>query len=252
MSNLEMLTLNIKIEEIKFVDGNCLNNDILNHLPKLNHFIFNIQSRMYDYNQTDIRSNEDIQNTFKNFQNHKIISCVDYFPEESFGQCHYYSCPYIMKNYDNISNHFPGGLFKCVTKISLYDERPFQHEFFLKISQSFPLLEQLTIENFQSQNEKSVDDNNQHLPIIKYPYLTKLNLIHVHDDYIEQFLFHSKSSLTNYIFLWVRYDALQRVSNHFTREQTRINSAKIKHFFRFDRHDLSEDFCQYFPNLQSY
>ncbi|CAF3503625.1 unnamed protein product [Rotaria sp. Silwood2] len=67
MSNLEMLTFNIRIDEKKFVDGNCLNNDILNHLPKLNHFIFNIQSRIYDYNQIDIRPNEDIQNTFKKF-----------------------------------------------------------------------------------------------------------------------------------------------------------------------------------------
>ena len=139
MSNLEILILNIRIEEKKFVDGNCLNNDILNHLPKLNHFIFNIQTRIYDYNQTDIGSNEDVQNTFKSFRNHKIISCVDYFPEENFGQCHYYSYPYTMKNY-NISNYFPGGLFRCVTTISLFDERPFQHEFFLKSLNQFRYL----------------------------------------------------------------------------------------------------------------
>ncbi|CAF2782687.1 unnamed protein product [Rotaria sp. Silwood2] len=157
-----------------------------------------------------------------------------------------------MKNYDNITNHFPGGLFKCVTRISLFDERPFQHEFFLKISQSFPLLEGLTIQNFQSQNKKSDDDNNEHLPIIKYSHLTKLYLINVHDDYIEQFLFHSKSVLTNYISLSVQHDALQRATNHFTREQTRINSAKISHFFLPGRHDLSKDFRQYFPSLQSY
>ncbi|CAF4896155.1 unnamed protein product, partial [Rotaria sp. Silwood2] len=193
--------------------------------------IFNIQSIIYDYNQTDIRSNEDIQNTFKNFQNHKIISCVDYFSEENFCQCHYYSYPYTMKSYENISNNFPGGLFKSVTKISLFDERPFQHEFFLKISQSFPLLEQLTIANLRTQNKKSDDDNNEHQPIIKYPHLTKLYLINAHDDYIQQFLLHSKSVLTNYISLSVKYSTLYRVTNDFAREQTRINSVKIKHFF---------------------
>ncbi|CAF3496483.1 unnamed protein product [Rotaria socialis] len=250
MSNLKMLTLNIIIEEKKFVDGNCLNNDIINHLPKLNHFIFNIQSRIYDYNQTDIRSNEDIQNTFKSFQNHKINSYVDYFPEENFGQCHYYSYPYTMKNYGNISNHFSDGLFTCVTKISLFDERPFQHEFFLKISQSFPFLEELTINNLQSQNKKSDDDNNEHLPIIKYPHLTKLYLINAHDDYIEQFLLHSKSVLTNYISLSVRYYTLYTVTNDFTREETKINSAKIKHFFLAGRTIFSKDFREYFPNLK--
>ncbi|CAF1643728.1 unnamed protein product, partial [Rotaria magnacalcarata] len=53
--------------------------------------------------------------------------------------------------------------------------------------------------NLKSQNTKYDDDNNEHLPIIKYPHLTKLNLIGAHGDYIEQFLLHSKSILTNYI-----------------------------------------------------
>ncbi|CAF3254870.1 unnamed protein product [Rotaria sp. Silwood2] len=73
-----------------------------------------------------------------------------------------------MKNDDNITNNFPSGLFKCVRKISLFDKRPFQHDFFIKISQTFPFLEKLCLENFQPQNKKS-DDDNQHLRIIEYP-----------------------------------------------------------------------------------
>ncbi|CAF3155442.1 unnamed protein product [Rotaria sp. Silwood2] len=42
MSNLKRLDLYLIIDENKFIDGNCLNNDIINHLPRLNHFIFNI------------------------------------------------------------------------------------------------------------------------------------------------------------------------------------------------------------------
>ncbi|CAF1446202.1 unnamed protein product [Rotaria sordida] len=253
MSNLKRLDLYLIIDENKFIDGNCLNNDIINHLPRLNHFIFNIQSRIYEYNQTDIRSNEDIQITFKTFPNHKVISCVDFFPEQNFARCHYYSYPYTMENYDKISNNFPGGLFKCVREISLFDERPFQHEFFIKISEAFPFLQKLTLENFQSQNKKS-DEDDQYLSIIEYSYLTELRLLDVHDDYIEQFLFHSKSVLPNNISLSVQYDFLKRVTNHFTREQTRINSAKIKHVFLAGpgQHHLSKDFYQYFPNLQSY
>ncbi|CAF2857008.1 unnamed protein product [Rotaria sp. Silwood2] len=74
------------------------------------------------------------------------------FDEENFARCHYYSYPYTMKNYDKISNNFPGGLFKCVRQISLFDEHPFQHDFFIKISQAFPFLQKLTLENSQPQN----------------------------------------------------------------------------------------------------
>jgi hypothetical protein len=42
-----------------------------------------------------------------------------------------YSYPYTLTYYDDISNNFPGGLFKCVREISLFDERSFEHEFFV-------------------------------------------------------------------------------------------------------------------------
>ncbi|CAF3347794.1 unnamed protein product [Rotaria sp. Silwood2] len=129
----------------------------------------------------------------------------------------------------------------------------FQHDFFTKISQAFLFLQKITLENFQSQNKKS-DEDDQHLPIIEYSYLTELRLLDVHDDYIEQSLFHSKSVLPNNIFLSVQYDSIQSITNHFTREQTRINSVKIKHYFLagLGQQHLSKDFYQYFPNLQSY
>ncbi len=43
-----------------------------------------------------------------------------------------------MKYYKNIINSFPGGLFKYVREIFLFDERPFEHEFFIQIAQAFP------------------------------------------------------------------------------------------------------------------
>ena len=251
MPNLTRLNLYLIMDENHFIDGNSLNNDIINYLPRLNHFIFNIQSRVYEYNQTDIRSNEDFYLTFKSLvPNSEVICCVDYFPKENFGRCHYYSYPYRMDIYDHISNNFPGGLFKCVRKISLFDERPFQHEFFIKISQSFPLLESLTLHNFQSQN-KTADEDNQYLSKIEYRYLRELHLLEVHDDYIEQFLFHSKSILPNNISLSVQCHSLQRVTNHFTREQTKINSAKIQHVFLADppQPHLSNDFYQHFSSV---
>ncbi|CAF1050282.1 unnamed protein product [Rotaria sp. Silwood1] len=52
------------------------------------------------------------------------------FSDES-AQCHFYSCPYTLRYYHNITNSFQGGLFKCVCEVSLFDERPFEHEFFI-------------------------------------------------------------------------------------------------------------------------
>ena len=251
MSNLERLFLSLMIENKEFLDGNCLNNDIVNHLPMLNQFTFNIHSKIYNYKPNDIRSNEDIQRTFQIFPHQQIISCVDYFPEENFGQCHCYSHPYTITTYRNITNNFPGGLFPCVNKIFLFDERPYEHEFFLRLSKAFPLVRELRIENFKAQNEKSSDT--QDLPRIEYSSMTKLYLTEVHDDYIEQFLLDSKAFFRNDLFVAVDLHSLNRVTNHFTRNQMRINTAKIKHLYLFGcQHEISQHFGEYFPNLEKF
>ncbi|CAF1088534.1 unnamed protein product [Rotaria sordida] len=160
--------------------------------------------------------NEDIQLTFTSFKDHRVITCVDYFPQEGYGQCHIYSCPYTLTDYDNITNNFSGGLFNSVRKITLFDERPFEHEFFIQISQSFPFLEELTIFNSEPQQfkqEQESNSGNRKFSIIKYSHLTKLKLVRVHDDYAEQFLFDTKTCLSNYIRLSIDYDRLQRVTH---------------------------------------
>jgi hypothetical protein len=77
----------------------------------------------------------------------KILNIIELFlvliifkKADLFNQCHIYSYPYEWKCYKNITNNFPGGLFKCVYEVSLFDERPFEHEFFLQIAQSFPFM----------------------------------------------------------------------------------------------------------------
>ncbi|CAF1626231.1 unnamed protein product, partial [Rotaria sordida] len=87
------------------------------HMPKLNEFIFNIRSIIPLNNQTHLLSNEDIHRTLTNLTDHQVISCVDYFPSE---------------------------LFKCVQSVTLFDERPFEHTFFMQIAQAFPFLKELT------------------------------------------------------------------------------------------------------------
>jgi hypothetical protein len=251
MLNLEKLDLTLTVfPNNKFIDGFELKKDIINHMVQLNKFTFNIRSCIQCSNQIDLPSNEDIQYTFRDF-NDRIISCVDYFSMDEEGYCHIYSYPYKLNFYKNITNHFPGGIFECVREVSLFDEHPFEHEFFLRIAQSFPLLEILTLSNEKPQNNKQCRESkndNQHLSIIKYSHLTKLNLFETHEDYVEQFLVDTKMSLTNGIYLLVNYQSLQNVTYNFTRDDTRTNCAKVNHVSLYGQSEISQHLKDYFPH----
>ncbi|CAF4727365.1 unnamed protein product, partial [Rotaria sp. Silwood2] len=141
MLNLEELTLYIDVSSFKiFIDGNNLKENIINHLSRLNKFLFNILSIMHLHMKPYLPTNEEIENTFSNFTGNKIISSVEYFPIRQSGQCRIYTYPFTINNYARISNNFSGGLFKYVHEISLFDEHHFEHEFFIRIAQSFPFL----------------------------------------------------------------------------------------------------------------
>ncbi|CAF4595661.1 unnamed protein product, partial [Rotaria magnacalcarata] len=141
MTNLEELNLHLVVYcEKRFIGGYDLTRNIISRLLQLNKFVFNIRSRLPLNDQAYLSSNEDSQRSFNGFKNNKIISCVDYFPDRKEGQCHIYSYPYPAKYYEYITNNFPDGLFKYVREVSLYDERPFEHEFFIKIAKSFPFM----------------------------------------------------------------------------------------------------------------
>ncbi|CAF1569096.1 unnamed protein product [Rotaria sordida] len=78
------------------------------------------------HNQIYLQSKEDIQHTFKDFKDNQVTSYVDYF-QEQYGLCHIYLYPDQLKYYYTVTNNFPGDLFTCVRKISLYNEHPFEH-----------------------------------------------------------------------------------------------------------------------------
>ncbi|CAF3943378.1 unnamed protein product [Rotaria magnacalcarata] len=252
MSNLEQLGLYIRTTiDTTFTDGNHLNRDIINRMPRLNQFTFYIHSFMFICNQLDFPSTEDIQRTFIDFpNNNNIISYVDYFPEAKESQCHIYSYPSFIQYYNNITNNFPGGLFKYVRVISLYDEYPFGHEFFIRIQKSFPFIEELTVINYKSQNEKqSYESNNdsQNLSPVEYSFLNELSIVMVHDDYIEQFLCNTKTYLHNNVLLHINYESLQRVTYNFTREDTQINCAKINELKLYGEICPNCSLQEYFP-----
>ena len=155
MSNLEHLHLHLNVcREKTFVDGNDLKTSILNRLPKLKSFEFNIRSSIYSINQIDLPTNEYIQDTFREFKHKKILSSVDYFPDSNSGECYVCSYPLTMTCYERITNNFSGQLFQSVFEVTLSDERSFEHEFFLRIAQSFPFMRKLTVINEKPQNDK--------------------------------------------------------------------------------------------------
>lgn len=258
MSNLESLGLYLMVRDHyqrdKFIDGDDLKNNVIDHLPRLNKFVFNIYS-MTRFNQINFVSNEDIQNTFINFKVNQIISCVNYFNDKKVGRCHIYTLPYTMKYYKHIANNFPGGLFKCVREITLSDIHPFEHEFFIRISQAFPFLKVLSLRNQEpqqnKQSQKSMNETNEEHLIIRYSYLTELDLMDAHDDYVEQFLDGTKTYLPKNIKFRTTYDCLQRVTHNFTREITRINSTKINNLILAHPYTITDKFIMYFPLIKS-
>ncbi len=147
MINLKKLALYFVAHGGKtFIDGNNLKKNIINHMPRLNEFIFNICS-IIPRNQMHLLSNENIHRTFTSFKNYKVITCVDYFPKKRYGQYHIYSYPYPSTHYDNITNNFPGRLFNNIEEITLFGARPFEEELFIKISPAFSFLKNLTLTN---------------------------------------------------------------------------------------------------------
>ncbi|CAF3595393.1 unnamed protein product [Rotaria sp. Silwood1] len=248
MPNLEKLALYIAVEQITFLDGNNLKKDIINYLPRLNKFIFNV--RLFDPlpNLTHLLSNEEIQHSFTGLEDNQVICYVDYFIKRRSAQCHFYSYPYTLRYYDNITNSFRGGLFKCVNQVSLFDDRPFEHEFFIRIAQSFPLMKDLSVINLTGQQK--ANDNNEHFSIIEYLHLNELNLSDVDDDYVEQFLINTKTCLLNNVRLYVTYQSLKSVTHNFTRDSTRVNCAKVGVLYVCGNFEILERLSKYFPHTE--
>ncbi|CAF1512461.1 unnamed protein product [Rotaria sp. Silwood1] len=133
------------------------------------------------------------------------------------------------------------------------DERSFEHEFFLRIAQSFPLMEKLKVVNETPQKNKLCSESkhdNRDLSIIKYPHLNDLILYEVHDDYIEQFLADTKMCVSNHVNLSIEYEPLRRVTHNFTRNATRSNCTKLNSLYLNGKRRASKLVKTYFPHTK--
>ena len=235
MINLKKLSLSLVIAcERRFVDGNHLKAHILRHMPRLEDFRFNIRSIMpLDFDPAHLPTDEDIRCTFEHLTKHSIISYVDYFPNDGEGHCHFYTSPYSLIDYEYVSNSLPEGLFAHVRNVELYDERPFEHSFFLRLAQAFPSMKTLSIINLAAQTEKQGQqscDEHGDVPLIRYPSLQGINFLDVHDDYVEQFFFHTRTFFSDDIHVTIDASQLERVTHNYMRDETRINYSKVKSF----------------------
>ncbi|CAF4443099.1 unnamed protein product, partial [Rotaria sp. Silwood2] len=255
MMNLEKLDLNLIVDGRKtFVDGNDLKINIINHMSKLYKFTFNIRSSSCFYNEVNLPSNEYMEETFRDFKDKQIIHYVDYFPKKKEACCLIYSYPYKLNHYNGVTNNFPGGIFQCVRKVSLFDERPFEHEFFLQIQKSFPLMEQLFVVNQQRQINKQfrkANNENGDLSIIHYPYLKHLDLLNTCIDYHEQFLFDTKMCLPFHVRVYMNYKIVRKVTRNFRRNSTRSNCAKMNSVYLFRELEYRGPLHEFFrPKVQ--
>lgn len=234
MINLEKFTLHLLIQcQRRFIDGSHLQGHILGHMPRLKDFVFDIRSIVPLYEgDVHLQSEEDIRSTLADLTQHQVITYIDSFPDEGNAHCHFHIYPPLATDYGYVSNNFRGELFSNVQCVHLSDERPFEHSFFRRIAQSFPSMRTLRVRNYVGQREKpDLSPNaNERLPVITYPSLRQLSLACAHDDYLEQFLLETKTFLSADLRVSCMDGQLKRVTDNFTREETKVNYEKVKSF----------------------
>jgi hypothetical protein len=130
---------------------------------------------------------------------------------------------------------------------------PFEHDFFVRISQAFPLLNKLTIYNSNAQKKKLTDQQDMHeqtSSIIEFSHLVKLNVAGSSLDYVEQFLFDFNTRLPCPHTLHVDYELLCFATQYFTIDAARANCSKVQHIIlEPPQMTYPENFYLYFPLL---
>ncbi|CAF0921664.1 unnamed protein product [Adineta steineri] len=250
LSHLEKLTLSLRISErYSYIDGTYLENSLLRQIQYLQAFFFDIATEHVNINGQVRPSFNDIRHTFTQ-RGYNVDGYIDSMNSinKMWNRHHVYSLPFHMEYIHPISHGFPGGMFMNVANLRIRDmSNSFEHNFFAKISHSFPLLRRLSIQIKIEKKEKSEEVSS----IIEFSHLVELKFISAHIDYVEQFLPDMKTRLPSLIKLIIRYDHLAIITENFRRNATRINCAKLKSIEFHDETPMvhSKDFYLYFPLL---
>jgi hypothetical protein len=249
MSQLEKLTLSLCVcNRTSFIDGNHLNNNIINTMPYLHTFIFDIVTECVTIDQEHLQSSYDIQRPL--IQKGYHVACyINYLPA-GIHRCHIYSLPVTMKYINPITSKFPfDDIFIYVRKLCVKDRRSsIEYDFFIRIPQAFPLLEDLTVLNYEKQNKRF--EHEQMSSIIEYSHLMTLNLGRSHVDHAKQFLLDTNICLPCLRTLIIDYGNLVNVTENFTNNTVRDkckNLKMIKFLKDFTKGIVDKNFSNYFP-----
>ena len=228
---------------------------LLPRLPRLNALAFFFHSYLFlpkIHSIVAIPEKEEWPS--KRSPNVRAISYVDYFPEEAQVQQHFYSSSFLSQHFSGVSNRFPAGRFNHIRKVSLYDEKPFEHHFFVRLERSFPLMEQLIVVNRKAQHDRAPLDqlarDDQKTCPIQYSSLRFLDLVKCHDHYLEQFLLHSKANFHSQFTLRTTYPSLERVTDTWTSNEMRINAEKVTKLRFYNHYEHSHSLEEYFPHAK--
>jgi hypothetical protein len=127
-----------------------------------------------------------------------------------------------------LTNSFRGQHFKCVTDLTLYDTRPFEHDFFEWISREFPFLKYLNVNNLTPQ-KKTCQIEKEISSKMSYLHLIQLELTDVHSDYADQFLHEKYAYIPRFRTLTMQYEQLDTLTNNFTNPAIRRNCIQLNH-----------------------
>ncbi|CAF3418700.1 unnamed protein product [Rotaria socialis] len=256
MINLEELILFLSVIRVEstFIGGIELNHQVLTNMPHLNKFVFSINTGvLIKNNKIDVPSNEDIQHSFIGREYGQVGSYVHFEPRRPIDEfsvnkvkavvkSHIYSLPYQFERFLHLNNSFQGGMFIKVRCLTMTDTYPFEHQLFKIISDDFPFLKELNINNVKPQKEKQHSST-----LINFPHLNLLNLFEAHVDYAEQFLVDTNTHLPCLLDLCIEYESLVMVTNNFTNDTTRLYCAKLKVLHIDKPFVRSKHFDEYFP-----
>ncbi len=197
-------------------------------------------------------TSEDIQQTLTGIGQQHTTSMVSYIGSNK-AACSIFSLPFEFDCLKALGNKFLNIVFSYVTYLLVHDTDPFEHEFFMRIARSFPLLKHLRVFNIESQVLDGLmtfsSDNRQLYSIIEYPHLTILDLKYTHGDYVVKFLNETEAYTPCLTEFGVFVHDLKVVTKDFTREETRHNCASVKRIFTLGSLIHSGDFCLYFPSF---
>jgi hypothetical protein len=244
MLYLEKLTLYLRIDDQGvFMDPIHLINEFSMYMSRLLLFYFYLSTENQTNDLVHYLSNNDTKQTYRNIGYQEVSNIVSY--DDDTTVYHVFTLPFEFNELMFIGNIFPNIVFSYVISLWVRDVVPFEHEFFVRIAQAFPLLKELHVYNIES---KSSDDIESY-PIVEYPHLTSLNMMSADMSYIEQFLNETKTHLPCLTKLRILYENLRIITNNFTKEATRRNCANVTRLITGRQFAGSKDFYIYFPLL---